>query len=58
MLDYLFCYSIGYEIYDLGTMILQDLYVPKYNEGVFWVHHTSMIIGYVIVLVIIYISLI
>jgi len=48
ILDYLFCFSAGYELYDLGTMLLQDYYYPKYNEGVFWVHHSSMLIGYTI----------
>ena len=41
-----------YELYDLGTMILQDVYTRKpYNEGVFWVHHTSMLIGYALAMV-------
>ena len=46
VLDYVFCFSAGYELYDLGTMVLQDMYVRNYNEGVFWIHHTSMLIGY------------
>ena len=52
ILDYVFCFSCGYELYDLGTMILQDVYTRKpYNEGVFWVHHTSMLIGYALAMV-------
>lgn len=60
ILDYLFCFSAGYEVYDLGTMILQDFYVKKskvpdsekqYNDRVFWVHHSSMILGYAIAMV-------
>merc|ERR1711974_4604 len=51
ILDYLFCFSAGYELYDLGTMILQDYYNddPKLkNENVFWIHHSSMLFGYTI----------
>lgn len=50
ILDYIYCFSCGYELYDLGTMILQDIAVPKYNENVFWIHHSSMLIGYTLVM--------